>query len=171
MRCRQDFQEAEAVLSDLAGVSFPFCLALRQPCVLDPAAIALVPSRGGQGMQPVRSNGRGRVEGRSQRLGDKLQPIEGANGCQHMRGVGPLPPPGLEDAALGSGKNLGRYAASWIACWPRPRRPSSTAALTWSTRCAPRGDQRICLRLFMRALTRWLTVPSAREVEIGLPAR
>jgi hypothetical protein len=72
---------------------------------------------------------------------------------------------------LGSGKNLGRYAASWIACWPRPRRPSSTAALTWSTRCAPRGDQRICLRLFMRALTRWLTVPSAREVEIGLPAR
>src|SRR4051812_3178322 len=48
MRCRQDFQEAEAVLSDLAGVSFPFCLALRQPCVLDPAAIALVPSRAGQ---------------------------------------------------------------------------------------------------------------------------
>ena len=28
----------------------------------------------------------------------------------------------------GSGKNLGRYAASWIACWPK--RPSSTAALT-----------------------------------------
>ena len=29
---------------------------------------------------------------------------------------------------IGSGKNLGRYAASWIACWPK--RPSSTAALT-----------------------------------------
>ena len=28
----------------------------------------------------------------------------------------------------GSIKNLGRYAASWIACWPK--RPSSTAALT-----------------------------------------
>ena len=88
-----------------------------------------------------------------------------------------LPPLGAETReryyadSQGSGKNLGRYAASWIACWPRPRRPSSTAALTWSTRCAPRGDQRICLRLFMRALTRWLTVPSAREVEIGLPAR
>jgi len=25
-------------------------------------------------------------------------------------------------------KNLGHYAASWIACWPK--RPSSTAALT-----------------------------------------
>ena len=32
----------------------------------------------------------------------------------------------------GSGKNLGRYAASGAAC--RPKRPSSTAALTWSTR-------------------------------------
>src|SRR3954466_6071708 len=100
MRCRQGFQEAEAVLSDLAGVSFPFCLALRQPCVLDPAAIALVPSRGGKGAQPVRSNGSRGIEGRPQRLGDKLQPIEGANGRQHMRGVGPLPPPGLEDAEL-----------------------------------------------------------------------
>ena len=29
---------------------------------------------------------------------------------------------------IGSVKNLGRYAASWIAWWPR--RPSSTAALT-----------------------------------------
>src|SRR4051794_27405872 len=100
MRCRQCFQKAKAVLSDLAGISFPFCLALRQPCVLDPAAIALVPSRGGQGTQPVRSNGRGRVEGRSQRLGDKPQPIERANGCQHMSGVSPLPPPRLEDAEL-----------------------------------------------------------------------
>lgn len=36
---------------------------------------------------------------------------------------------------------------------------------------SPHGDQRICRRLFMRALTRWLTVPSARELEIGLPAR
>src|SRR5215203_6606404 len=100
MRCRQGVQEAEAVLSDLAGVSSPLCLALRQPCVLDPAAIALVPSRGGQGSQPIRSNGSRGIEGRPQRLDDKLQPIEGANGRQHMRGVGPLPPPGLEDAEL-----------------------------------------------------------------------
>ena len=32
-------------------------------------------------------------------------------------------------------------------------RPSRTAARTWSMRCAPTGDQRICRRLFMRALT------------------
>src|SRR5215211_9166484 len=100
MRCRQGVQEAEAVLSDLAGVSFPLRRALRQPCVLDPAAIALVPSRGGQGAQPIRSNGSRGIEGRPQRLGDKLQPIERANGRQHMRGVGPLPPPCLEDPEL-----------------------------------------------------------------------
>src|SRR5687767_2088635 len=34
------------------------------------------------------------------------------------------------EVLIGSGKNLGRYAASWIACWPK--RPSRTAALTCS---------------------------------------
>ncbi len=33
-----------------------------------------------------------------------------------------------EQVAVGSVKNLGRYAASWIAWWPN--RPSSRAALT-----------------------------------------
>jgi hypothetical protein len=37
-----------------------------------------------------------------------------------------------EELHDGSVKNLGRYAASWIAGWPNC--PSSTAALTWSTR-------------------------------------
>src|SRR3954451_13403661 len=100
MGCRQGVQEAEAVLSDLACVSFPLRRALRQPRVLDPAAIALVPSRGGQGSQPIRSHGSRGIEGRPQRLGDKLKPIERANGRQHMSGVGPLPPSCLEDAEL-----------------------------------------------------------------------
>src|SRR5215210_525051 len=100
MRCRQGFQEAEAVLSDLAGVSFPFRLALRQARILDPAAIALVPRRGGKGLQPVRSSSSRGIQGRPQRLGDKLKPIERANGRQHMSGVSPLPPPCLEDAEL-----------------------------------------------------------------------
>jgi hypothetical protein len=34
---------------------------------------------------------------------------------------------GMAELRDGSGKKLGRYAASWIACWPK--RPSSTAAL------------------------------------------
>ncbi len=43
--------------------------------------------------------------------------------------LAPTPPPaGLIEIALGSVKNLGRYAASWVA--GLPKRPSSTAALT-----------------------------------------
>ncbi len=34
----------------------------------------------------------------------------------------------FRDLGMGSVKNLGHYAASWIAGWPN--RPSSTAALT-----------------------------------------
>src|SRR3954449_2451108 len=109
----------------------------------------------------------------------ELKPVDTRKGEQHRPEFLALNPNGkvpvIVDQETGatvfdrSGKNLGHYAASWVACWPRPKRPSSTAALTWSTRWAPRGDQRICPRLFMRALTRLLTVPSARDVEIGFP--
>ncbi len=47
-------------------------------------------------------------------------------------------------AEMGTGKNLGHYAASRMGCWPNPSRRSSTAALTCSTRWAPLGVQRIC---------------------------
>ena len=36
----------------------------------------------------------------------------------------------LVETLVGSVKNLGRYAASWMGCWPKPQRRSSTAALT-----------------------------------------
>ena len=44
------------------------------------------------------------------------------------RGSGGRPVSDAFEGHGGSGKNLGRYAASWMACWPK--RPSSTAALT-----------------------------------------
>ena len=53
-------------------------------------------------------------------------------------------PSGNQAATRGTGKNLGRYAASRMGCWPNPSRRSSTAALTCSTRWAPLGVQRIC---------------------------
>jgi hypothetical protein len=55
--------------------------------------------------------------------------------------------------------------------WPALRRPSITAARTCRTRCAPRGDQRICCRLFMRALTRLFTTDSAPEAPPIRPER
>jgi hypothetical protein len=48
---------------------------------------------------------------------------------------------------------------------------SKTRVRTWSSRCAPRGDQRICCFLTMRLLTTWLMVASANAVEIASPQR
>jgi hypothetical protein len=45
-----------------------------------------------------------------------------------------------------------------------------TAARTWRTRWAPCRDHRLCRRLFMRALTRLLTMDSAPELAIRNPA-
>src|ERR1700722_11176885 len=47
------------------------------------------------------------------------------------------------------------------------KRPSSTAARTVATQCAPRGDHRMRCFLTMRALAISSTQPSARDVEIG----
>src|ERR671932_1061278 len=97
-RSAQCVQEAEAVLADLARVSLPLCLALWQPGALDPPAIALVPGRWGKPAKPLRSR-RGRViEGRTQCLGHKLEPVERAHGRQHMGRIGPLPSPCFEHA-------------------------------------------------------------------------
>jgi len=49
----------------------------------------------------------------------------GTNGGAINYGVNLIVP---DEVTIGSVRNLGRYAASWIACWRK--RPSSTAALT-----------------------------------------
>ena len=46
-------------------------------------------------------------------------------------------------------------------------RPSSTAARTVATQCAPQGDHRMRCFLAIRALAISSTQPSARDVEIG----
>jgi len=45
------------------------------------------------------------------------------------------------------------------------------AQRTWSSRSAPRRDQRICCDLAMRRLTRKLAVPSVSDVPTRRPAR
>jgi len=62
-------------------------------------------------------------------------------------------------------KKRGGYAVSFRR--PPLKRPSKTATLAWSTRCAPLGDQRIWRRLLKRRFTKALAVDSARELETG----
>jgi putative transposase len=70
--------------------------------------------------------------------------IPRAEGQQHHRGRAKPSARRQPPTSHGTGKNLGRYAASRMGCWPNPSRRSSTAALTCSTRWAPLGVQRIC---------------------------
>lgn len=68
----------------------------------------------------------------------------------------------------GEWKNPGHHAAIRA---DGSSRPSSTAARTVAMQCAPCGDQRMRWRLAMRAFAISSTDASAREVEIGRPAR
>jgi len=66
-------------------------------------------------------------------------------------------------------KKFGGHAVSFR--FPSRKRPTETATLAWSTRCAPLGDPRIWRSLFKRRLTKALAVDSARELETGRPLR
>jgi hypothetical protein len=55
-----------------------------------------------------------------------------------------------------AGLELGAGSYSWPK--PEPSAPLQTARWTWSSRSAPRRDQRICCDLAMRRLTRKLAV-------------
>src|SRR3954465_3555697 len=63
-------------------------------------------------------------------------------------------------------------STAWNSC-PKlePSLPLKPAQRTWSSRSAPRRDQRICCDLAMRRLTRKLAVPSVSEVPTRRPAR
>ena len=53
----------------------------------------------------------------------------------------------------------------------RPRVSLVAVNGIWSSRCAPRGLQRICCFLTIRLLITWLTADSTNEVEMISPAR
>jgi hypothetical protein len=62
-----------------------------------------VPVRLGDLTQPVgRHDGNG-VQSRTQCLGQQLDPVEVAHGGQHVRAVGALPAPGLQESSLARG--------------------------------------------------------------------
>ena len=93
-RCRVECrsQERVAVLADGPGALFSTGGVLRQAIVKGAVPVAFRPVRLGMRPQPV-----GRRDGQAfqrvtHRLGNALQPVQGAHRGQNMRGIGPLPP-------------------------------------------------------------------------------
>ena len=108
---RHRLKQAVAVLADLSRVGLPLGPGLGQPRVLDPAAVALEPVRRRERAQPVRLHRRDGVQGRTQRLGHQLDPVEVAHGGEHVRGVGALPAARLEQAERPCGVQHAREQA------------------------------------------------------------
>ena len=96
-------QEQEAVGPDLHGVRLALGLGLGQAGVLDPMIVALVPVRGCHGAQSLRRNRGDGVQGRAQRLAQQLQPVQRADGGEHVRAVRALAPTRLQQTTLARG--------------------------------------------------------------------
>ena len=100
VRSRQRIQQAVAIRTDPGGVGIALGPGLGQAHILDPPAVALEPSGRCQGTQPVGRRHGDLVQRGAQRLGQQFDPVQVAHGGQHVRAVGALPAPRLEQPAL-----------------------------------------------------------------------
>ncbi len=93
-------EQGHAVGTDEFGELSPRLLALREPVFVAAALVPLRPLGVGSIAHPI-GRGHGQVVERvPQRFPRQFQPVEGADGGQHVRGVGALPATGLEQAQL-----------------------------------------------------------------------
>ena len=72
----------------------------REPIILSPPRIAVLPFRGAYGAQPLRGHDGKTIEGVPHRFADHLDAIQGPHGGQNMGGVGALAAPGLDQVAV-----------------------------------------------------------------------
>ena len=93
----QSVKEVEAILPHGLGIGVALSLLPRQPRILDPSTIPFIPFQGGQSLEPARRDRGKFIECSTQSLRDQLQAIQFTDGGEHMGGVGPLLPTGLED--------------------------------------------------------------------------
>jgi len=93
-------QEQEAVRPDLDGVGFALGCGLGQVDVLYAAVVAVVPVRGRYATQPVRCGYGDSVQGGAKRLAHQFQPVQHADGGEHVRAIGALAPACLQQPAL-----------------------------------------------------------------------
>lgn len=89
-----------AVAPDQHGERLARRLALRRVDVLQAVGVPLSPLRSAVGAQPSGGGHGQAVEGVVQRLADDFDPVEGADGGEHVGRVGALPAPRLAQPPL-----------------------------------------------------------------------
>ena len=94
----EDVEQDKPILPHRLGVGVAVGLPLRQARILDPLAIALVPLKGRQPLQPGGGDRRQLVESGPQRLCHQFQPVEHPDRRQDMGRVGALLATGFEQA-------------------------------------------------------------------------
>ena len=95
------------IATDLLGMGAPLRLALRHVIIASPPAIALQPGRIGVHAQPLGGRGRQGIQGSPQRLGHAFETVQGADGPEHMGGVGALPAPGAQQLQVTAQRQKG----------------------------------------------------------------
>ena len=88
----------EAILADRLRIRLAFGLVLGQTGLLDPPAIALVPRQRGHGLEPVGRDRGHRVQRGPEGFRHEFEPVQHADRGEHVRRVGALLSPGLEQA-------------------------------------------------------------------------
>lgn len=110
-RVVQGVEQAIAISPNLEHVSLALRAGLGQTRFLDSMIVACVPLGRGESTQPSRGGCRDGIEGRTQCLGQELDPVEVANSRQYVRAVGALTAPRLEQALIARGvKDAGQQA-------------------------------------------------------------
>jgi hypothetical protein len=93
-------QQVVAVPAVLPGELGAGALASGQAQVVDPLPVDLLPGGVDDAGQPVGDGGGQGLQRRPHGLPGQFQPVQAADRRQHVRGVGPLPPPGSHQAQL-----------------------------------------------------------------------
>ena len=96
-------QELIAVHADLAGARFALARLFWQAHLIRSETVAVVPLPRYPLLHPCGSSLTQLVQGRMHGFQDTLQPVEGADGCQNMRGIRSLGATGFDPAARFAG--------------------------------------------------------------------
>jgi hypothetical protein len=95
--------------------------AFREAIVLDTAAIALVPNRGCQSLQPIWRDDGEFIERRAQGLSDAFQPVEATYGGYYVCGVGTLAAPSPDQPLIPQALQKGIEKQSFSAAFDQAR--------------------------------------------------